>query len=215
MGTGIDDTIERNSTNNSDNSQYSYGNDKEDKEKIIEDSIPPMKDSIPFKEEDKMSTIGKEGTNKKDGLKAEEILVNVEKQESMKIPIKSVPKTANPGDMKNLDSKTCDECGKIFAKKKNLVYHKSTVHSKCTYPCSQCEYKGTRPDHLRIHIQRYHIGTKFPCPHCKKEFNFQSNCTAHIKSVHEKIKYDCSYCDNKYTDRGTLRQHVVRDHESF
>ena len=114
--------------------------------------------------------------------------------------------------MKNLDSRTCDECDKVFSKRKTLNYHKFTVHSNIEYPCGKCEYKATRPDRLRVHIQSKHDGTKFSCPHCQKLFNFKTNCTAHIQSIHEKVKYDCSNCEQKYTDRATLRKHFLRKH---
>ena len=114
--------------------------------------------------------------------------------------------------LKNLETKTCEQCGKVFTKKKSLSYHKETVHSTIEYPCSKCEFKATRLDRLRIHIQSKHEGVKFSCSHCSKKFNFKNNCTAHIKSVHEGVKYECLHCDQKYTDRATLRKHTLKKH---
>lgn len=220
-GRSNDDTMETSSTNNSDNSQNSIENDQE--EKIREDPIP-MNDNEAVKKENQNST--EQSTNDNieetvDTFNVEEFIAddfvdqiwtapeNPEEQEkSQNIKIKSESKPV----VNILDGKTCDECGKVFTKRKNLAYHKVTTHSNIEYPCSKCDFKATRPDRLRIHIQSKHLGTKFSCPHCQKEFNFQTNCIAHIKSVHEKVKYECSYCEMKYTDRATLRKHVLRKH---
>ena len=240
-GRDINDAIDKNATNKSDNDSQEIiidNDDEEDKKEeeegeINEDTLS-MDNSEAVKEDQKLSeedtcdskeeTV--DGYNEEEEFNVEDFVDQTfsspeepEEQEESKKKIKKEPKTVNNQTIELIEKtgdeildKTCDECGKVFAKRKNMAWHKITVHSKSEYPCNKCLHVFTRPDRLRIHIQSKHIGTKFSCPHCQKEFNFQTNCTAHIKSVHEKVKYDCSFCNQKYTDRATLRRHVLREH---
>ena len=45
----------------------------------------------------------------------------------------------------------CEECGKKFAKKELMTNHKSKVHSKLVYECSQCDSNFKMNSHLKRH----------------------------------------------------------------
>ena len=227
-GRDVNDLIDKNTTKKSDNNSQEIIIDNDEEGEIkeatisLDDSEAMIIEDLKLSEKNTCDNKEKAEENYNDEeCNAFEDFVDqvlntheeLEEQEKSMNKVKKEPKTvSNNKDKDVLLDKTCDECGKVFAKKKNLAWHKITVHSKSEYPCSKCDHKFTRPDRLRIHIQSKHDGTKYSCPHCQKDFNFQTNCTAHIKSVHEKVKYDCSFCNQNYTDRATLRRHVLREH---
>jgi len=78
----------------------------------------------------------------------------------------------------------CQDCGKTFAKKNNLLAHRKAFHS------------GIAPIHV--------------CDICYKEFRFKSNLTAHIKvhSGQPKI-YNCDQCDSAFTSLKSLAHHLA------
>ncbi|XP_051925840.1 gastrula zinc finger protein XlCGF8.2DB-like [Hippocampus zosterae] len=112
-----------------------------------------------------------------------------------------------PPDTGNGDERfKCVECGKIFAKRKNLSTHMS-LHSGEAHGCSFCGKAFKKRYNLLIHA-RVHTGEKpYACPLCGLKFSQKGSLARHA-AIHTGQKtFTCSVCDVSLCQRSDLLVH--------
>ena len=110
----------------------------------------------------------------------------------------------------------CQECGKSYVQKRNLVRHRKQHHKlddEPRFPCSLCDKKFIISDDLHSHMNRAHLKIKpVKFETCKRLF-------AHKRSL-EPGRYLCTvnaqdvggHCGKVFKSRGSLEDHA-RSHD--
>ncbi|XP_056391780.1 oocyte zinc finger protein XlCOF8.4-like [Hyla sarda] len=101
----------------------------------------------------------------------------------------------------------CEECGKQFTKRSDLVIHRKNHSRKKLYVCSECGKSCKCQSQLIIH-ERIHTGEKpYSCSDCGKCFISKSSLEIHIR-IHTRDKqYSCSQCGKCFTTKSQLVRH--------
>lgn len=100
----------------------------------------------------------------------------------------------------------CDECHKIFKKKRYLNVHK-TLHG-APHICHVCGAKLTSEYYLKIHIRRHNKEFTEFCKICNKGFYLKATLKIHM-SVHTDEKpCTCEICHKSFSNRVYLRSHM-------
>ncbi|XP_070167458.1 zinc finger protein 30-like isoform X3 [Polyergus mexicanus] len=100
----------------------------------------------------------------------------------------------------------CDECHKIFKKKRYLNVHK-TLHG-APHICHVCGAKLTSEYYLKIHIRRHNKEFTEFCKVCNKGFYLKATLKTHM-SVHTDEKpCICEICHKSFGNRVYLRSHM-------
>lgn len=76
------------------------------------------------------------------------------KTSSKPTPVDSKDSTKEPGIC------VCEECGKIFSAKRNLVAHKKVAHENLRFSCPHCDKEYTSKQRLKLHISQVHMNEK-------------------------------------------------------
>ncbi|XP_056409936.1 zinc finger protein 436-like isoform X1 [Hyla sarda] len=104
----------------------------------------------------------------------------------------------------NQDS--CSECGKCFTFKSNLLHERSQKELN-PYSCIECGKYFTYKSHLAEH-ERSHTGEKpYSCSECGKCFTRKSNFILHEKSHKGLNPYSCAECGKCFTGKSHLLEH--------
>lgn len=100
----------------------------------------------------------------------------------------------------------CDECHKIFKKRRYLNVHK-TLHGT-PHVCHVCGAKLTSEYNLKIHIRRHNKEFTEFCKICNKGFYLKGTLKTHM-SVHTDEKpCTCEICHKSFGNRVYLRSHM-------
>eukprot|EP01083_Nonionella_stella_P302198 1040936_1 len=107
----------------------------------------------------------------------------------------------------------CDECGKAFTVKCNLINHIRSVHRKeRSFKCRFCGNGFIRSDRLKEH-ERIHTGEKpLKCEFCSARFATSSRLNKHKK---KHTGYKCRFCDDTFKTEYQLKQHKKAEHSSI
>merc|ERR1719479_332875 len=102
----------------------------------------------------------------------------------------------------------CDDCEKVFKRKKSLTLHKRGVHEgRKDEMCTHCGKTFLYKQALRLHIRTIHEGQRQKCKLCGKEMH--GKLKRHMLTVHEGLKpYQCPHCSIAYGQNGDLKRHI-------
>ena len=107
----------------------------------------------------------------------------------------------------------CQQCGKVFSRKKYLSKHIRTIHSggQPGYACDLCgkqfKFRGNLKKHLFIHMGY----RPFHCTQCDRRFNQKSSLERHM-TVHmpeDMRPYPCDVCGKSFAHPNLLKMHSV------
>ncbi|XP_056407421.1 zinc finger protein 615-like [Hyla sarda] len=102
---------------------------------------------------------------------------------------------------------SCSECGKCFINQSKLVRHEKNHTIEKPYSCSECGKCFKCKSDLVMH-ERIHTGEKpYSCSECGKCFTAKSQLVAHNRTHTGEKPYSCSECGKCFTDKSTHIRH--------
>ncbi|XP_056408050.1 uncharacterized protein LOC130306231 [Hyla sarda] len=110
-------------------------------------------------------------------------------------------------DQKHGKGLYCEECGKEFTRRSDLVRHRKSHIGKKQYVCSECGKHCKCQSDLIIH-ERIHTGEKpYSCSECGKPYNCKSALIIHKRSHTGEKPYSCSECGKCFKSKQELVIH--------
>ncbi|XP_056407444.1 oocyte zinc finger protein XlCOF7.1-like [Hyla sarda] len=100
----------------------------------------------------------------------------------------------------------CDECGKQFKRRLNLLTH-GRSHTEKTYSCSECGKCFINQSKLVRHEKNHKIEKPHSCSECGKCFKGKSNLVMHERIHTGEKPYSCSECGKCFTTKAQLVAH--------
>ncbi|XP_013413982.1 early growth response protein 1 [Lingula anatina] len=110
----------------------------------------------------------------------------------------------------------CNECGRFFLQRCDLIRH-TDIHNKTEpYKCEICGKGYIRRSDLVVHT-RFHKREKHcQCTYCGKTYYQSGDLNRHIRSVHLQYKMlTCGHCKKKFTKEATLMRHMQANHRDI
>ena len=109
----------------------------------------------------------------------------------------------------------CADCGSVFNRRKQLLYHVKTKHMSKRFVCSQCLYTFASRGGVTEHVKHVHQKlARYQCAHCGKGYSHRSHYLDHL-ATHTGVKRNvCPICQRQFTFGHSLKEHIVRIHPS-
>ena len=109
---------------------------------------------------------------------------------------------------------SCDECGKVFKKRKNLNDHKRATHKEVELsPCEFCS-KQFKSGLLKLHIRNVHSKQTSACNECGKIYPGVQRLQDHVRTVHNNMELFCDLCGKTFKCKSYLAIHTRRYHNA-
>ena len=162
-----------------------------------------------------MSTTTKSGRSVKRPARLISVGFNFEWEQPM--PTLPRPDPMNIANAQN-SKFTCDVCGKICQRDRDLTDHRNSVHLglkdfHCGVPGCQKSFPVIRS--LKRHIKIVHENLQpHSCPDCASSFSTPAQLKVHKEGVHDGIRHACLHagCLKTYSDPSNLNRHVKQKH---
>ena len=102
----------------------------------------------------------------------------------------------------------CQECGKCFLCKKDLLAHSQGHSGVKLFKCTVCDKEYTRAGALATH-NRVHIGHRpYVCHICSKSFTRADGLHCHFRTHTREKAFKCSVCEKAFIQPMQLTNHM-------
>ncbi|XP_045617437.1 zinc finger protein 107 [Procambarus clarkii] len=103
---------------------------------------------------------------------------------------------------------SCDECGKQFYRKFNLIVHKRKHSNDRPHECKICHKRFKASIGVKVHMEIHSDRRPFMCENCGKVFKTRSILECH-RTIHTgETKFSCTVCGKSYRYRASLFIHM-------
>lgn len=108
----------------------------------------------------------------------------------------------------------CDQCGKRFRLKENMLKHQRLTHSDVkNFYCELCDTYFKRSGAHKAHMERTHPeGDKAPitcvCPVCGKGFSHKSFLRRHHRVHESRVQFSCAMCIATFSRKDNMFRHL-------
>ncbi|XP_012060160.1 PREDICTED: zinc finger protein 260-like [Atta cephalotes] len=127
-------------------------------------------------------------------------LLDTQKKQEWKETVREKNEELSAGPVK------CDQCHKIFKKKKYLNVHK-TLHG-APHICQMCGAKLTSEYYLKMHIRRHNKQFTEFCKICNKGFYLKAVLKYHMAMHIDEKPCICEICHKSFRNQVNLRNHM-------
>src|SRR5207249_8534679 len=109
--------------------------------------------------------------------------------------------------------KLCGICNKSFVNGYVLKKHVKSVHDKVSFACDQCGKRFTERRNMILHKKTFHEGQRpFHCTSCDKRFTQKHHLENHVGSVHlddAQKKFVCTFCGKGSSNKTDFAKHLL------
>ena len=110
---------------------------------------------------------------------------------------------------------SCDQCGKVYTRKHNLVQHVKVKHQNFTYKCQECNLEYSSRSNLDVHVKAKHKNVTYKCKDCDAEYKYRQEYTQHVRSKHLGVRHKCELCGKKFINKASLKDHIQSTHKKL
>jgi hypothetical protein len=129
-------------------------------------------------------------------------------------------KKSKQGKYMGFQPTTCDHCGVLYEKRRELVAHINSEHADKLLQCPSCPKKFALADSIKAHSKGCHAKEVYTCRWCDMKFRTPRRLQRHIGIEHleksiigSKTKhYNCTLCGKTFRAKQLLDGHINQRH---
>lgn len=127
---------------------------------------------------------------------------------------KKISKAPKP---KEVGSKQCEDCGKMFKTNYRRRIHHDAIHKGLKpFKCTECGKLFARKEELAKHLHVHSEIKPYTCQVCGKGFVHKCRMETHVDIAHKGLQpFQCQQCEKRYSHKFDLKRHIDVAHRGL